>query len=152
MEKIAVNQDKGDGADILEEDPNILCLTPQNFAEVTKDEKKDIFICLYNSTYSSKEITRVILAVQQLAQWFKTECPTPDLIIACFDRGTFEIPEVTPAQQEKIEEISKGEPYFVFFPMNSDKKGQRYSFFAEFGAFKMFLQSKSEAVKESMKK
>ena len=147
MKSIAIDDEEQE--DVLEDDPNIVCLTPFNFDTVSKDDAKDVFVCIYNSNNHNQEIEKVTQAIQKTALYYKTKCPAPNLIIACFDRGTFDIPEVTSEQQEKIEKAMKGQPYFIFFPMNSEK-GTRYNFERDFEAFRMFLQQKSQAVKDAM--
>ena len=144
MRSIAIEDEETE--DVLEDDENILCLTPFNFETVSKDTSKDVFVCVYNSNNHNEQISKVIHAVQQIAKRYKINYPTPNLVISCFDRGTFDIPEVTSEQQEKIEKLTKGEPYIVYFPMNN-KKGIRYNFERDYEAFKMFLEQKSEAVK-----
>ena len=96
MRSIALDDEEQE--DVLEDDPNIVCLTPFNFDSVSKDESKDVFVCIYNSNNHNKEIEKVTQSIQDTALYFKTKCPAPNLIIACFDRGTFDIQEVSSEQ------------------------------------------------------
>ena len=47
MKSIAIDDEEQE--DVLEDDPNIVCLTPFNFDTVSKDDSKDVFVCIYNS-------------------------------------------------------------------------------------------------------
>jgi hypothetical protein len=105
-----------------------------------------VFVCIYNSNNTNESISQISNAVKNVASWFNCECKAPNLIIGCYDRGTFDIPEVTAEKQQKIEIATKGEPYFLFFPMNSDKKSIRYNSVLDYSAIKLFLEQKSEAV------
>jgi hypothetical protein len=73
----------------------------------------------------------MILDYQNIAIWFKETEPAPNLVCACFDRGTFDIPTVTSKEQEKIEKMTKGRPYWMFFSIEN-KLGSRYSFGEDF--------------------
>ena len=73
----------------------------------------------------------------------------PNLICACFDRGTFDIPNVSQKEQEKIEKNLAGRPYWMWFPIEN-KLGKRYNFGADYESFRMFLRNKSTSVKQAI--
>ena len=91
----------------------------------------------------------MIFDYKKLAAWFREDQPCPNLTCACFDRGTFDIPTISAKEQEKIEKVTQGRPYWMWFPIEN-KAGQRYSFGEDFESFKMYLSNKSTAVKQGI--
>lgn len=96
VEKLrSIALDEQENIDVLEDDQNILQLTPFNFDQSTKDATKDVLICIYNSDHHDEVTDKMLLDYQNIAIWFKEEEPAPNLICACFDRGTFDIPTIS---------------------------------------------------------
>ena len=61
MRSIAIEDEENE--DVLEDDENIVQLTPFNFDSISKDPTKDVFVCIYNSNNHNEEISKVVAAV-----------------------------------------------------------------------------------------
>jgi len=53
-----------------------------------------VLICIYNSEKHDEVIDKMLFDFKKLAAWYKEDQVAPNLVCACFDRGTFDIPTI----------------------------------------------------------
>ena len=122
----------------VEQNEYVMTLFPENFEQIIKDFSKDVFVMFYSN--KSESIFKPFLSI---AETYKD---VEGLIMATFDRNSFQIPGLTQEQMANIEKIMKGEPHFMMFP-KENKEGIRFNFENDQEVLMMFLKQKSGLVK-----
>ena len=72
LKSIAISDDD-EAEDPLENDLNIMQLTPFNFDQQSKNPSKDVLVCFYNSEKNDKFIEKMVFDFKKLADWYKND-------------------------------------------------------------------------------